>query len=608
MAGACKQKRRKELKLFRKKIVPIALGLIMAAVPMMSFAGCADDEAEYTITYHLNYQGADRAERAVTVPAGAHAVSWTPVRDGYLIDGWYTDANCQNEFDFGSAVRSNLNLYADWRADAAYKVTFDSNYALGDITQISAEGDEPIDPNLVPEVSRMGRTFSGWYREPECINKWNLETDTVVSDMTLYAGYTLDGSMPRDDEGNPVYDDITVNVWIGANFDTLPVFESLAEQFNAEREGEIYVNVTTQLSNQNTFSLRFQQTPEKSRFESTYYSAEDIYDLANIPLDRQAWYEQAARDSYYMGEMTSIPLVAGVPFVIYNQALMEKYNGSQALPENYSQLTALLKKAYDGEHTSNADFRSILAAYESWDWREAPSYAAFAQNGADYYVYENGHYINKWDTDETMFENAVTAMQNTYDLFGTDGACHGGAAGMVGSALINAVISGDALMGLVTVPTYIGTVLSASGLGIMPMSGLFTDETGAQAMQIPVHTIGLAFYRASDLSLTELAAAAEFADYVSKNSYAFAETGWYPLRKSVAESEEFTQSENKTVQLLHEVGSPENFRTLDGLTDGKKIVSDIASGTYLLPALQSGMENVSDYVREMMYMIKGELY
>lgn len=598
------------MNLLKKKIIPLALGLVMASVPAMAFTACGDSADQYTVTYHLNYDGAQLSEREVEIPAGAHAVSWTPSREGYTIEGWYTDAECRSEYNFDTAVRGNIDLYALWQEHNTYTVTFDSNYSLGDVFKIEAGEGEIIDPNLVPEVERMGRTFTGWYTDSQCTVPWNLQTDKITSDITLYAGYALDSSVPRDSQGNLVYQDITVNVWIGANFNTLPVFEKLAEEFNAQREGEIYVNVTTSLDNQDTFSLRFQQTPEKSRFESTYYSAEDVYDLAGIPLDKNSWYQEASRDSYYMGELTSIPLVGGAPFVIYNKTLMQKYNGGNELPSNYSELTALLQKAYEGESASNANFKSMLAAYESWDWRETPSYISFAQNGADYYVYENGHYVNKWDSDETMFDNAVTAMQNTYDLFGTDGAYHGGQAGLVGSAMINAVSSGNALMGMVTVPTYISNVLSSSELGVMPLSGLFTDRQGGQSEQIPVHTIGLAFYRAGDLSLTELAAAAEFAEFVSQNSYAFAETGWYPLRKSVVQSEQFRASSNTTVQLLQQVGDPENFRTLDGLTDGKKVINDIAAGSYILPALQSGLnsDSLQDYVREMMYMIKGELY
>ncbi len=36
-------------------------------------------------------------------------------------------------------------------------------------------------------VSEEGYEFGGWFREPECANRWNFDTDPVESDMTLYA-------------------------------------------------------------------------------------------------------------------------------------------------------------------------------------------------------------------------------------------------------------------------------------------------------------------------------------------------------------------------------------------------------------------------------------
>ena len=42
----------------------------------------------------------------------------------------------------------------------------------------------------VPEPpSREGYTFTGWYKDPACDLLWDVETDTIESDMNLYAGW-----------------------------------------------------------------------------------------------------------------------------------------------------------------------------------------------------------------------------------------------------------------------------------------------------------------------------------------------------------------------------------------------------------------------------------
>ena len=37
---------------------------------------------------------------------------------------------------------------------------------------------------IPPEPERKGYTFGGWYKEPECINKWNFETDVLPEERT----------------------------------------------------------------------------------------------------------------------------------------------------------------------------------------------------------------------------------------------------------------------------------------------------------------------------------------------------------------------------------------------------------------------------------------
>lgn len=66
------------------------------------------------------------------------------------------------------------------------KITFDSNGGTDVPGQQQMYGellDEPEDP------SREGYTFTGWYKDPACDIQWDVETDTIESDMNLYAGW-----------------------------------------------------------------------------------------------------------------------------------------------------------------------------------------------------------------------------------------------------------------------------------------------------------------------------------------------------------------------------------------------------------------------------------
>lgn len=70
--------------------------------------------------------------------------------------------------------------------DAGFTVTFDSNGGSDVPAQTQMYGqtlDEPEPP------TREGYTFTGWYKDPACNMVWNMETDTVGDNITLYAGW-----------------------------------------------------------------------------------------------------------------------------------------------------------------------------------------------------------------------------------------------------------------------------------------------------------------------------------------------------------------------------------------------------------------------------------
>ncbi len=70
----------------------------------------------------------------------------------------------------------------------SYTVTFDANGGAG-LSETSRNVEEGKTIDLLPEIKRDGYTFTGWYKEAECKNKWNFETDVVTEDTTLYAGW-----------------------------------------------------------------------------------------------------------------------------------------------------------------------------------------------------------------------------------------------------------------------------------------------------------------------------------------------------------------------------------------------------------------------------------
>lgn len=584
-----------------RKILCTTLALALCFVFAISIAGCGGQQSEqkdyYTVTYDLNYEGS--TPKTTQVKANTRATKYQATRSGYTLDNWYISKECNagETFDFASYINQDTTVYAKWIKNAEkVSVTFDLNYDGGEEIVVNVEKGETIKESLVPQCSRLGMQYTGWYKDANCSDEWNMATDVVNGAITLYAGYEQDASIPRDEEGNIAFENVEVNFFMANGLGTENALKGLVNKFNLANTGKIKIKMSNSLAGneQADFALRYQQQPAINESIQNYYPVREVYDFAGIQYDASDWYEQASRDSYVNGKIYSVPIVGGVPYIVYNQDLMTKYNGTSGLPSSYDSFSTLLTAAYNGESGGNGNFKSIKTN-NLWTFKECASYASFIQNDSEYYVLDDGRYVNLWGAEgDASHGKAVTALANLYNMFGVSGALHGAVSESdqyTDTEAITAVKNGNALMGLINIPASTAEVISAgTGVGVMPLSGLFATDT-QQAMQIPIHAIGFQFYKADNVSLIELAAAAKFVDYVSKNSVDFAQAGWYPLRKSVVESDSFQNSTNNTVQILKQIGDPENFRTLDGYSNEKVIFNRTAAETVIVPLLS--MEGIT---------------
>lgn len=70
--------------------------------------------------------------------------------------------------------------------DLGFNVYFDAQGGTDVEPQTYMFGDKLTPPE---PPTREGYTFTGWYKDYACCEPWNVETDTVELDLTLYAGW-----------------------------------------------------------------------------------------------------------------------------------------------------------------------------------------------------------------------------------------------------------------------------------------------------------------------------------------------------------------------------------------------------------------------------------
>lgn len=561
-----------------KVVITVLLALTLT-IPLVACKGTTEPVAKesYNVTFHLNYGDADTY--VVKVKAGTRTSSYRASRAGYTLKGWYKEADCRNAFIFTEKIKADIDLYALWERDAdKVTVTFDYNYqGSRGPSVVSVDSGKPIAEAEIPACPRLGMKYDGWYKDKDCTQAWNMSADNVVGHTTLYAKYLADETVKRDTNNNIVFENVTVGVY-ASDLGYVNDLTKLASAFNKEHENKIKIEVSSAAAFESTALLRFTQMPGANKEYASLVPAADVYEFAGIVYDADDWYKDATRDAYIGDVFYTVPVIAAVPAIIYNKQLMDEYNGAKALPSTYTEFSTLLNTVYDAKVAADPSvaFKKMITA-TNWSFMETASYAAYFQNGADYYTFDNGNFVNRWgDKQSSSFGDAVTAIENVFGILGGDNAERRPFDEYHDDVVIADVSSGAAFMGLVNMPSSAGAIGAKDGLGIMPLSGLFADSDKMYKDAIPVQPIGFQF-RKSGGSATELAAAALFANYVSENSGAFAASGWYPLLKAQAKSAiiNCTDTESAAVKAMQKFGNPENFRVHVGYTDEKTIFYNI---------------------------------
>jgi len=136
----------------------------------------------YTVTFEV---GGGSAVPDQTVERGGKVTrpKPDPELEGCAFDGWYTDTNYSDKWNFDTVLPGNIPLYAKW--NELFTVTFytgDGGSAVPE--QIVEDGSPATRPQ--PNPSSAGYLFDDWYKDEDYTDKWDFNTP-VTSNTPLYA-------------------------------------------------------------------------------------------------------------------------------------------------------------------------------------------------------------------------------------------------------------------------------------------------------------------------------------------------------------------------------------------------------------------------------------
>ena len=153
---------------------------------LLVFVSCSDK-----IQYHSVYFISEDVQyTSISVQHGNTVLPpVSPVRDGYVFTGWFSDSSCISEYDFSCPIQSDIYLYAGWTKQIVsdyFVVSFVTNGGSAIASQTVIPGNRAELPE--PPI-KEGYSFSGWYTDPQLINVYNFDTP-VHADIVLYASWS----------------------------------------------------------------------------------------------------------------------------------------------------------------------------------------------------------------------------------------------------------------------------------------------------------------------------------------------------------------------------------------------------------------------------------
>jgi len=123
---------------------------------------------------------------------GSNLVYSTTVWEYYggFDDIYFKDGDTVLHHISGWTARDTMDgkMYDGTNWQTIYTVDFNANgHGTAPEGQYAVSGGKVTQPS---NPTASGYTFGGWYKEAECTNAWNFNTDTVTSNITLYAKWT----------------------------------------------------------------------------------------------------------------------------------------------------------------------------------------------------------------------------------------------------------------------------------------------------------------------------------------------------------------------------------------------------------------------------------
>lgn len=146
----------------------------------------------------------------------------TPVRDGYIFEGWWTEKQGGTEFTSDMIVWEDTTYYAHWtKSENTYTIIFDANGGTVSPAEKSVEVGQPY--GELPQPIKEGYSFAGWYTARYGGNR--IESSNTVGtaqNQILYAHWNITWYTVTFQAQGGTVSTGSKEVYFGGTYGTLP--------------------------------------------------------------------------------------------------------------------------------------------------------------------------------------------------------------------------------------------------------------------------------------------------------------------------------------------------------------------------------------------------
>ena len=163
----------KERKVLKNFILVVMMFLVFG------MTACSEDnKAEHTV----KYDDLNGTVYEIVVEDGEKLVEYQVPKAGYIFEGWYTDKEFKNKYNFKNGVSEDLELFAKYNKAVTVKYDDLKGNVYETIVSVNSKAPEYT-------LKNEELAFVGWFMDKELTQKFNFET-LLQGDITLYAKFT----------------------------------------------------------------------------------------------------------------------------------------------------------------------------------------------------------------------------------------------------------------------------------------------------------------------------------------------------------------------------------------------------------------------------------